>query len=582
MKTDIRTFQIVGDTKVVFLLIMFLILLISSCSIFYAPSVLITPKQPGVLALEAIQQSEERLNSLLESPNFDFNPANSAVKMFPHIVISLLRNIETEHDIGNAIAKLSSENQLSSYLTVSMALFPIQTYRIAADLADQKPAFISAIKDHLRKHKHLPSMIFPRNEKLAETHRIVPLFHSASITLYNQNAESRITVMYKKTNESTWKNDTMLYWEPVQGAFSGSILNLDPNTNYDIEVSVSALYLWQQSETTKYQFKTRRNKPEVDPEKVYYLKDIYTGGQLDLKALNIEGAPAAWAKVVGDDSITVSAKNGSAISIGSQSYILFENIKVQGGLPHAITSNEAHHLWFDGCDISKWGRITTYIKGGLSYESESVKHPINNDAGFFLKNSGVIVVENCNVHSPNSSANSWEFGHPRGPTAFFASANHPDERYTGQIVIRNNRFYGKNKHRFNDVIEGQFNGRVWGGFVRDSVIHNNYLAYANDDIIEIDGGQNNVLVYNNQIEQGFVGISAIPNMKGPSYLIDNDISNMGDERGKSWTDIKLGGSFSRPTGTVLIDLNNSDLLIKNAGFMKDDTASYQKINACFD
>ena len=91
-----------------------------------------------------------------------------------------------------------------------------------------------------------------------------------------------------------------------------------------------------------------------------------------------------------------------------------------------------------------------------------------------------------------------------------------------------------------------------GGFVRDSAIYGNYLAFANDDLLEIDGGQRNVLVYNNEFTKGYAGISIAPNRLGPSYLFHNYIHDLGDERGKEWTAIKAGGLLSKPTGKTYI------------------------------
>ena len=123
-----------------------------------------------------------------------------------------------------------------------------------------------------------------------------------------------------------------------------------------------------------------------------------------------------------------------------------------------------------------------------------------------------------------------------------------------------NRFYGTPDHRFNDVIEGRGNFDRSGAFVRDSAIYNNYLAFANDDLIEIDGGQANVLVYDNEMTQGYCGISTAPNMIGPSYVFHNYIHDLGDERGKEWTAIKMGGLMSRPGGVTNVFEN---LIITN-------------------
>ena len=86
------------------------------------------------------------------------------------------------------------------------------------------------------------------------------------------------------------------------------------------------------------------------------------------------------------------------------------------------------------------------------------------------------------------------------------------------MIVRNNRLYGSDTNRFNDVIEGRQNSWRNGGFVRDSAIYGNYLAFANDDLVELDGGQRNVLFYNNELTQGYTGISVAPNRLGPNYI----------------------------------------------------------------
>ena len=85
------------------------------------------------------------------------------------------------------------------------------------------------------------------------------------------------------------------------------------------------------------------------------------------------------------------------------------------------------------------------------------------------------------------------------------------------------------------------------------------MAYANDDLIEIDGGQQNVLVYGNEMEQGYAGISIAPNLLGPSYIFHNHIHNLGDETGKEWTAIKAGGLISKPAGRTFIFENVLDV-----------------------
>ena len=231
---------------------------------------------------------------------------------------------------------------------------------------------------------------------------------------------------------------------------------------------------------------------------------------------------------------------------------MLENLTVKGGQRYGIFAKKAHHIWIKGCNVSEYGREAVDIRNGKAYSSPTNNSPINYDSGIYLERSGIAVIEECAVHSPNLGANNWSVGHPKGANALQVWAYHDSDAYRGEFIVRNNRFYGAPNHRFNDVIEGRKNFERRGGFVKNSAIYGNYLAYANDDLIEIDGGQQNVLVYGNEMEQGYAGISVAPNMLGPSYIFHNYIHNLGDDRGKEWTAIKAGGLITKPGGKSYI------------------------------
>ncbi|TKB05212.1 hypothetical protein E5672_03780 [Alteromonas portus] len=464
--------------------------------------------------------------------------------------------------VVEAVSSLSAEQpqKAADFIELALRLFPKKRMQIVENLKlddsiDEDAVTLAAIRSGIS-----PSDIVPPTAS-GETHRIVPLIHSASITLFDQDKENTTKVRFKKVEDNQWKEGLHLYWEPVRQALSGSLVHLEANTQYDVEITVTSSGL--PSKILTFEFATRAETPPVDPNLVYRLSDIYNGGMLDITSLDIQGKEGGWAKIIGDENTPIVAGeyDDYAINIGNNSYIMFENIVVKGGRRHGIFSRDASHLWFKGCNVSQWGRGESYYKNGIAYEV-GTNTPINYDGGMTLVRTGIVVVEECTIHSPAPKANHWGFGHPKGPAAMLILANSYDESLQGQYIIRNNRFYGTDEHRFNDVIESRLNGRSWGGFIRDSAIYNNYLAYANDDIIELDGGQSNVLFYNNEIEQAYCGVSATPNMLGPSYIFNNYIHNLGDQRQKSWAAFKLGGLFSRPAGIVNI-FNNFVLTNSN-------------------
>ena len=453
--------------------------------------------------------------------------------------------------------KLRLQSITTEESTALFSLYPIDTAKwmklisIHSELSENE-VYESAIAAGLD-----PSIVFKASAAGFED-TVTPLINSIGIVIYGQDETSTATVRFRVDDEMRWQKGLNLSWEPVYGSFAGSIMYLNADTTYHIEVQITDPNGEQQEHV--FQTKTKPNSPPIDPEKVYYLSDIYSGGQLDLEALNISGSADGYAKIIGDGQvIEASSDDLAAVNIGAQSYVMLENLTIKGGQRYGIFAKKAHHIWIKGCNVSEFGREAVDIRDGLAYASPTTNSPINYDSGIYLERSGIAVIEECEVHSPNLGANSWQVGHPKGANALQVWAYHDSDAYRGEFIVRNNRFYGAPNHRFNDVIEGRKNFERRGGFVRNSAIYNNYLAYANDDLIEIDGGQQNVLVYGNEMEQGYAGISIAPNMLGPSYIFHNHIHNLGDETGKEWTAIKAGGLISKPAGRTFIFENVLDV-----------------------
>ncbi|MDO6567505.1 right-handed parallel beta-helix repeat-containing protein [Alteromonas sp. 1_MG-2023] len=452
---------------------------------------------------------------------------------------------------GNEISeKLVNFDDTPSAISTLITLFPIDAYRILTYAAEKNLIDKSRLLAIAVEYNIDPTIVLDASATGMEN-SVTPLIHSAGIVIYGQDEGNWSEVKYKVTGDNSWQPAFELSWDPVYGSLSGSIVHLEADTSYDVEVLV-----WQEKDTNKlytFSFRTRPNTPPIDPDKIYYLSEIYSGGQLDLEALNIYGSEDGYAKIIGDgQTILASDDVGAAVNIGSQAYIVLENLTIKGGKRYGIYAKNTHDIWIKGCNISNYGQVPNFYKNNIGYVSEDSSSPINYDSGIYLERTGIVVIEGCEIHSPNHKANHWGDGHPKGPNAVQIWAYHPEEKYRGQIIIRNNRLFGTDTHRFNDVIEGRKNTELTGGFVRDSAIYGNYLAYANDDLLEIDGSQRNVLVYNNELTKGYAGISIAPNRLGPSYLFHNYIHDLGDERGKEWTAIKAGGLLSKPGGKTYI------------------------------
>jgi hypothetical protein len=538
-------------------LFIWLTIALVGCAQFDVPEPITKPitisGQPGDYFVKQIKTQKlshpEEVVAMLQQSSYQSQKNNTYLIKNPQDTAKLLLSISRSEEVSQAIIQLSNtlNDKNEKWIVLALKLYPIDAYRIVEQLYIDSDFQKSTLKSAALLAGLEPNKIFTATATSDVEYRVVPLIHSASLTVYNQYEDSTTRLWFKPSTSSEWLPALALQWDPIRGALSGSIVRLKPDTAYDIKLEY--LGNTQVIKERFYNFETRPNSPPINPNKIYYLSDIYNGGQLNLTALGIEGTEDGWALIIGD-GVTVTANDDdlSAIEIGSQNYVKLENITSKGGIRYGIHGYKAHHIWISGCDISEYGREGQDIRNGVAYDTTESTGPINYDSGIYLERSGVVVIEGCEIHSPNGKANSWEHGHPKGPNALQVWGYHRNEAYRGQYIVRNNRFYGAPDHRFNDVIEGRGNRKSNGGFGNDSAIYNNYLAYANDDLIEIDGGQANVLVYNNEMTQGYCGISTAPNMIGPSYVFHNYIHDLGDERGKEWTAIKMGGLISSPAG----------------------------------
>jgi hypothetical protein len=107
------------------------------------------------------------------------------------------------------------------------------------------------------------------------------------------------------------------------------------------------------------------------------------------------------------------------------------------------------------------------------------------------------------------------------------------------------------------------------------------MAFGQDDGIELDGGQCNVRMFDNRIEQTMVGFSTAPNKRGPSYIFDNLIWNLGNEYGRATAGVKNGGGSEHSIGIQYLINNTISVdgsVMVGVGYgKKDDRALFNAI-----
>jgi hypothetical protein len=367
---------------------------------------------------------------------------------------------------------------------------------------------------------------------------VVPLFNGCSVYLPSPRLEA--VNMRFRVKGGDWQRAFPPAYFAEDNMYRGSIVNLAENTAYEVELTGPAGEVLARTDFTTW-------RSDVPIAKTVVLDDTNFDGHLTITE---SGSPDGWIRYTARDGFVLRNDRSSAlIELRRASYIILEGLTLRGGLKEAIVVDRCENVRIINCDIAGWGRIGTqrFDLDGKFYTPEGAA--INWDTAIRISKSLGTVVERCYIHDPVSTANSWYCSHPAGPQA--VGIDKPRS-----TVLRYNDFVGSDRHRWNDAVEGAGNFDVDGGFNRDADIYGDFHCFANDDAIEIDGGQTNVRVFHNKFEGCLCGVSIQGCMSSPSYVFRNLLVNMGDECGVAGQTIKTS-SYANGLSAVSFIFNNT-------------------------
>lgn len=262
--------------------------------------------------------------------------------------------------------------------------------------------------------------------------------------------------------------------------------------------------------------------------------------------IDCKGSEDGWIRITSSAGEIVNQSSRTTFVVKNASYVLIDDMILKGGADAAnvINIENSDHVRVRNCDISGWGTSEYLPMYSLLPKND------NTGAGFgrYRKPDGsainyqgairigagasCVVVERCYVHDPLCRSCSWYYCHPAGPEAIMMAC--PDH----STVIRWCDFVGADGRNWNDAVEGARNFREDGGFNRDADIYGNFMIFANDDCIELDGGQRDVRCFDNRFESSLCGVSVQGCMMGPSYVFNNLFSGKGEQFGITGATIK--------------------------------------------
>ena len=379
----------------------------------------------------------------------------------------------------------------------------------------------------------------------AEGPRAVPTFHCIGLYWSPQEGGDDIVcrVRYRLVNSDEWKEALPLWFDargPEQhsqtlsnsslgdGApkpqhefarqYRGSIVNLAPGTEYDIELSLEGTEVRRRIKAKTWGEHFPIGKAVVLPETSHETLVIEQSGSPESYILY---APAPG------KTATIDARNriDHCVEINA-SYVIVRGLALKDARSHAIRIIDGHDIVIEECDISGWGLPNAVQPEVWGKNMEAAVYAREADP----QNPTIerVIVQRCRVHHPRHDTNSWDEyrkekdpekkdyrWHPGGPqfvTMYNTRGNH---------VFRYNEVWSDAEHYYNDILGGGSNYSAAGFPNRDSDIYGNRLANCWDDAIESEGANCNVRIWGNHIDQTMVAIATAAAHVGPLYMWRN-------------------------------------------------------------
>ena len=343
-----------------------------------------------------------------------------------------------------------------------------------------------------------------------------PLFHSCGI-YFKTEIPKDCTIVYREKGTSKWLPAfAPTYDKSYDSKFRTSIVDLKPDTEYEVKAEARSGRMINRAEGT---FRTWAEQVPIAKRIVLKPEQVKEGFTIKDK-----GKPDGWILYTAAPGTVIKGYGKrQALMLDKAEYVIVENLAIEGGDNNAIYLNNCKYVRLRNLDISRWCDPAnwTYDKGTGRFRNKTGRHLGNKNAIYINRGFGQ-VIERCYIHDPLMSSNNWRYGHPDGPQGI--APMKPQS-----TVIRYNDICGSDLKWWNDGIAGNCNFDLDGGLNKDCDVYGNFIAFANDDCIELDGGQQNVRCFRNHFENTFVGISVQGCMTGPSFVFENRIVDLADE-----------------------------------------------------
>ncbi|MGZ5061928.1 MAG: Ig-like domain repeat protein [Usitatibacter sp.] len=327
--------------------------------------------------------------------------------------------------------------------------------------------------------------------------RAVPTYESVGLYWTNSgaNAAGGCEVQFRKAGASAFTKGLAMWFDARNSECRGSLVHLAPGTMYEAQLNLPGAGV-----VRAITFTTWSNQPPV----ASTVRVPSGSATLDITQ---GGSPSGYVVYDGTGS-TLDAGNGAPTNISiNASYVIVRGFTLKGAQQHGILIDKMQHdVVIEDNDISGWGR-TRDGTWGTDMDS-GIRAVCQNEE---LTR---VTIQRNRIHDPRYSANSWAVAHPAGPQGITFSY------CGGNNVYRWNEIYSSANH-FNDGMGGEDNFSTAGFPNKDSDLYGNRVEMAWDDGMEIEGGDQNVRVWGNYLDNTGTGIASTIDSVGPLYIFRN-------------------------------------------------------------
>jgi hypothetical protein len=359
-------------------------------------------------------------------------------------------------------------------------------------------------------------------------------------------------VQYRKAGDTAWTPGHAMWFDARNNECRGSLVQLAPGTSYEIQFGLPGqAFTWQLTASTW-----------SDTAAWPIAKVVVVPSGAQSVAITEGGTPSGYVLyTAADGGSVIDVANGADYNVTVNApYVIVRGLTLKGARVDGVRLlGAARNVVIEDNDISGWGTYRTTLSNGLQ---------VGNDYQAGIRCESVaslerVVVQRNRIHDPRYSANSWSFGHPIGPQGI--TFNYCG----GNNVIRYNEITGADGHYYNDGIGGSDNYTGAGFPNYDSDIYGNLITHTWDDAIEAEGGNRNVRIWGNYMDQTTTGVATTVTDAGPVYIFRNvynrsrQLSEVGpdsDDRNnfaKSGSTRKVGNGRRYVFHNTLLQMDNA-------------------------